>query len=219
MCFSATASFGASIALTGLGIASLKQVKEPAQYPFASIPLIFGIQQFFEGVVWMSATHTQWSGYQYTAAYGFLVIAQMVWPLLFPLAFQLIEKDLSRRKLIRLLQIPGVIVAAYFLYCLVSFSMEIKIVSHHVFYDIDFPRKLIPVAAGFYLAATVAPSFLSKDIRSKLIGGILLAGYLVARIFFQPSLISVWCFFGIACSIVVYVVIRTSKPNVRISPP
>ena len=96
MCFSATASFGASIVLTGIGVASLKQVKEPAQYPFASIPLIFGVQQFFEGVVWIASTNSQWSGYQYPAAYGFLVIAQMVWPLLFPLAFQGIVKDVLR---------------------------------------------------------------------------------------------------------------------------
>jgi hypothetical protein len=211
MCFSATASFGASIVLTGIGVASLKQVKEPAQYPFASIPLIFGLQQFFEGVVWMSATHPNWSGYQLPAAYGFLAIAQMVWPLLFPLAFQFIEKDLTRRKWIRLLQIPGIMIAAYFLYCLVSFSMEVKIVSHHVFYDIDFPRKLIPIAAGFYLASTVAPSFLSKDIRIKVIGGILLTGYLVARIFFQPSLISVWCFFGITIAVLVFLYLRKER--------
>jgi hypothetical protein len=216
MCFSATASFGASIVLTGIGVASLKQVKEPAQYPFASIPLIFGIQQFFEGVVWISATNSDWSGYHYPAAYGFLVIAQMVWPLLFPLAFQRIEKDVSRRKLIRLLQIPGIMIAAYFLYCLMTFSMEVKIISHHVFYDIDFPRKLIPIAAGFYLAATVAAPMFSTDNRVKFIGGILLAGYLVARIFFQPSLISVWCFFGIACSVVVYFVMRNPRPKVMV---
>lgn len=214
MCFSAAASFGASAILTGIGIASLKQVKEPAQYPFASIPLIFGVQQFFEGVVWVSATNNQWSGYQYPAAYGFLCIAQIVWPLLFPLAFQRIEKDLSRRKLIRLLQIPGIMIAAYFLYCLISFHMEVKIISHHVFYDIDFPRKLIPIAAGFYLAATIAAPLFSTDNRIKIIGVILLAGYLVARIFFQPSLISVWCFFGIACSIVVYLVLRNPRPKI-----
>lgn len=213
MCFSATASFGASIVLTGIGVASLKQVKESAQYPFASIPLIFGVQQFFEGVVWLSATHSEWSALQYPAAYGFLAIAQMVWPLLFPLAFQRIEKDVSRRKFIRLLQIPGIIIAAYFLYCLMSFSMEVKIISHHVFYDVEFPRTLIPIAAGFYLAATVGAPMISTDIRIKFIGGILLAGYLVARIFFQPSLISVWCFFGIACSIVVYFVLRNPRPK------
>lgn len=216
MCFSATASFGASVVLSGIGIASLKQVKEPAQYPFASIPLIFGVQQFFEGVVWVASANSQWSGYQYPAAYGFLVIAQMVWPLLFPLAFQRIEMDVSRRKFIRLLQIPGIMIAAYFLFCLINFSMEVKIISHHVFYDIDFPKKLIPIAAGFYLAATVGAPMISTDTRVKLIGVILLAGYLVARIFFQPSLISVWCFFGIACSVVVYFVLRNPRPKVLV---
>lgn len=214
MCFSAAASFGASAVLTGIGIASLKKVKEPAQYPFASIPLIFGVQQFFEGVVWISATNSDWSGLHYPAGYGFLMIAQMVWPLLFPLAFQRIEKDVSRRKWIKLLQIPGIMIAAYFLYCLITFNMEIKIINHHVFYDIEFPKTLIPIAAGFYLAATVGAPMISTDSRIKLIGVILLAGYLVARIFFQPSLISVWCFFGIACSVVVYLVLRNPRGEV-----
>ena len=211
MCFSAAASFGASAVLTGIGVASLKQVKEPAQYPFASIPLIFGIQQFIEGIVWVSSTHPEWAVLQEPASYGFLGVAQIIWPLLFPIAFSLMEKDSRRRNFMKLLQIPGIIIAAYFLYCLAFFSMETRIVSHHVFYDIDFPRKLIPIAAGFYLAATVAAPLFSTDYRIKVIGGILLAGYLVARIFFQPSLISVWCFFGIACSFVVYIVLRNPK--------
>lgn len=211
MCFSAAASFGASIALAGIGIASLKQVKAPAQYPFASIPLIFGAQQCMEGIVWIASSHPGWSDWLYPASYGFLAVAQMIWPLLFPIAFGLMEKDPGRRKFIRLLQIPGIIIAAYFLFCLISFNLETRITGHHVFYDIDFPRKLIPYAAGFYIAATIGPPLLSTDIRMKLMGVILLAGYLVARIFFQPSLISVWCFFGIAMSIVVYMVLRSQK--------
>jgi len=211
MCFSATASFGASIALTAIGIASYKQVKEPSQYPFASIPLIFGVQQFMEGIVWVSATHDAWAGFQAPASYGFIGIAQIIWPLLFPIAFSLVEKDMGRKRFIKLLQIPGIIIAAYFLYVLAFFNLDTRIINHHVFYDIDFPRKLIPYAAGFYLAATVVPPLLSKNSLIKLIGIILLAGYLVARIFFQPSLISLWCFFGIASSVVVYMVLRNAK--------
>lgn len=211
MCFSAAASFGASIALTGIGVASVRQVREKAQYPFAAIPLIFGFQQALEGVVWVSSTHTGWDKWLYPASYGFLAIAQMVWPLIFPLAFGLVEKDQDRKKFIMRLRIPGFIVAAYFLCCLVFFNMETRITGHHVFYDIDFPRMLIPYAAGFYLAATIAPPLLSTDWRIKMMGVILLAGYLVARIFFQPSLISVWCFFGIAVSALVYIVIRDQK--------
>jgi hypothetical protein len=211
MCFSAAASFGAGIALTGIGIASYSKVKEPSQYPFASIPLIFGIQQGFEGVVWLSATNPDWAPYQALASYGFLGVAQIIWPLLFPIAFSLMEKDESRKKIMKLLMIPGILIAGYFLYCLAAFNMETRIIQHHVFYDIDFPKALIPYAAGFYLAATVVPPLFSKEMRIKLIGIILLAGYLVARIFFQPSLISVWCFFGIGCSIVVYLVLLKQR--------
>ncbi len=211
MCFSAAASFGASIALTALGVASIRQVKEPSQFPFAGIPLIFGFQQFVEGVVWVSSTEVTLAGFQAPASYLFLVIAQVIWPILYPLAFLRLEKDINRKKILRLFVIPGIMTSAYFAYCLFTYSVETRIINHHVFYDLDFPFTLIPFAAGFYLTATVVPPLFSKDIRIKLIGIILIAGYLVARILFQPSLISVWCFFGVGVSILIYMILHKAN--------
>ena len=54
MCFSATASFVASGALSALGVATLRATQRKAEIPFATIPLLFGIQQFVEGVLWLS---------------------------------------------------------------------------------------------------------------------------------------------------------------------
>ena len=55
MCFSATASFISGTALCVIGVATLKQTKAPAEIPFALIPLLFGIQQLTEGVIWLSS--------------------------------------------------------------------------------------------------------------------------------------------------------------------
>lgn len=54
MCFSTTASFVAGTFLTVIGVASVKKVKGPGQLMFAVIPLVFAVQQFSEGFVWMS---------------------------------------------------------------------------------------------------------------------------------------------------------------------
>ncbi len=208
MCFSATASFGASIVLGVTSIATIRKVNTPSQYPFASIPFVFAIQQGIEGIVWLSLSHPEWEKYQHAASLAYLIIAQVVWSVFLPMTFLLFEKNPNRKKLIRPFLVPGIIVAVYFLYCLFSFQMVITNTDHHVFYNLDFPRLLIPFAAAFYLIATVIPPLLSKDIRIKLIGIVLLTSYIVARIFFQPSLISVWCFFAIVIGILVYLVMQ-----------
>lgn len=218
MCFSATASFVASAGLGVIGVAALKKVTDNQQKPLAAIPLVFAFQQFAEGVVWLSLTREGWEGFHYPASYLFLIIAQVIWPILFPMAFMYFETDAKRKKWLRLFIIPGVIVACYFLGILMLRDMDVTAEGHHVFYNIDFPKSLIPFAAGFYLAATVFPPMFSPDLRIKAIGAILLVSYLVARIFFQPSLISVWCFFAIAVSILMYLVIRSEQKELNMKP-
>ena len=57
MCFSASASFGAGIVLTGIGVASIKKSDTRSKSLFASIPLIFGIQQITEGFLWLALSN------------------------------------------------------------------------------------------------------------------------------------------------------------------
>ena len=54
MCFSATASFGASAVLGAIGIIAVAKAKTKPQRLFATIPLIFAVQQLTEGLLWLS---------------------------------------------------------------------------------------------------------------------------------------------------------------------
>lgn len=213
MCFSAEASFIASAGLCVLGVASIRKAKSPELVPFAAIPFLFGAQQFVEGIVWMSLNHEGWRPFTDPASTVFLLIAQVLWPIWMPYAFLRLEPDPARKKIIRLLMWPGCIVAGYFLYGLITFGRETVANNHHVFYKIDFPVPLIPVAAGCYLIATVLPPLLSRSMFVKLIGIILLGSYVIARLFFQPALISVWCFFAIVVSVVIYLELRRAQPT------
>src|SRR5687767_3355250 len=100
MCFSAGASFGAAIILGAIGVVSLKKVRAPAQIIFAGIPLLFGLQQFFEGLLWLTLTHASYSSWHTITTYVFLLFAQGLWPLWIPLSMFLIEPDKMRRKIL-----------------------------------------------------------------------------------------------------------------------
>ena len=208
MCFSATASFTSGVVLTGLGIVSLNQVKEDRQKPLAGIPLLFGIQQFVEGVLWLSLSDPDWAHMQTVAMYSFLVIAQAIWPIWLPVAFIMFEDDPNRKKWMKLFLGTGILIASYFIYCLINVDVKASILHHHIFYDIDFPKALIPVAAFFYVISTTVPQLISANQKIKWMGLAIFLFYVISRIFFQPNLISVWCFFGTLIGILVYFVLK-----------
>ena len=216
MCFSATASFGASVCLTGLGIASLRMARTPGQYGFAGIPLVFGVQQFAEGVVWLSLEHESMSSFSNAASLAFLIFAQVVWPIWLPTSFVMLEEDPKRRKILRLFLIPGIIVAFYFLYNLVTLPLVTEAIDHHVFYRLAFPITVVPYAAALYLSATLIPPLLSRTYKIQMIGVVLFASYVIARLFFQPSLISVWCFLAIVIGALVFLVLRDEKRRMEV---
>ena len=53
MCFSASASFIAGTSLSAVGVAALKRTEARTERPFAMIPMLFGIQQMTEGIIWL----------------------------------------------------------------------------------------------------------------------------------------------------------------------
>ena len=54
MCFSATASFAAGTALSAVGGLTLRKSQGKVELPLALVPLLFGVQQFSEGFLWLS---------------------------------------------------------------------------------------------------------------------------------------------------------------------
>lgn len=54
MCFSAGASFAGGVIITGIGVATFRELHKPLQLVFAIIPVFFGVQQFVEGFLWLT---------------------------------------------------------------------------------------------------------------------------------------------------------------------
>ena len=212
MCFSAGASITAGVLLTFAGTETLRKVHKPSQIVFACIPLFFALQQFSEGVVWLTIPHKGYADLQAVATYTFLVMAQFIWPILVPLSVLLMEKNKTRKKVLWSLFIVGVIVSIYYLHGLVVYHARAEISFMHINYKYkrNFQSPFSDIPTALYLIATLAPVFVSSVKRAYMLGVVTGLSAMVSVIFFNECLISIWCFFAAVVSFVIYYTIRES---------
>lgn len=140
MCFSAGASFGAGVVLTGLGMASVRKAAMETHWPFAGIPLIFGVQQITEGFLWLALTNPHYATYRLPAMYLFLFFAQVLWPVWVAFSMYKLEPDGTRRKAMLTLMGIGTVVSAYLAFCLLNFRVDAVILDHHISYHQHYPE-------------------------------------------------------------------------------
>jgi hypothetical protein len=196
MCFSATASFSAAGILALAGAATLSKARGPREWPLASVPLVFALQQGIEGLLWQTvpAGHPAGRG----LATSFAILALIVWPSFIPLAVGLAEKARKRRQLILALMGPGLAVAAYSVLDIWAHPYMAWPAPHSLVYinDSPFPWPLMLA----YLAAVCAPPLLSSSPAIRWFGIVVTFGLAITLGFFFVSLVSVWCFFAAIAS-------------------
>ncbi|MEV4887122.1 hypothetical protein MRBLMN1_005702 [Chitinophaga ginsengisegetis] len=211
MCFSAGASFGAGAILLGMGAACMYKAESTPQRVLAGIPLMFSIQQFDEGIVWLSLSDSNYLQWQQPAIRFFLFFAQVIWPVFVPLAMLLFEKDPVRKKLLRISLALGVSLGAYLLYCLFTYPVSAVVAGHHIRYDFTYPYTHGWYSGLLYFIPTVVSPLISGNRKLQLIGVVLLVSYLISKMFYGEYLISVWCYFAAFLSAVIYWVIVSGK--------
>lgn len=213
MCFSAEASFVAGTVLSIAGIASVNITQKKSQIVFAAIPLLFGIQQLTEGVLWLALQNEDWSHWKVPSAYVFLFFAQVVWPTWVPLSLLLLEKQSKQKKILYIFLAIGLIVSAYLFYRLATTTVLAEIVGSHIFYDLGIPAGMIVFLSPLYFVATVLTPFFTSIKKMWALGFLIFISYVITKIFFENYVISVWCFFGALISVVVYAIIFEIKKN------
>ncbi|MFM8437275.1 MAG: DUF6629 family protein, partial [Candidatus Kapaibacterium sp.] len=109
MCFSPTASFGSGIVLTGIGVATMTKVRTRNRLLFASIPFLFGVQQFAEGFVWMGLEDPGMRYVVGTATTVYLLFAHILWPSIVPLAVMSMEPQEQMRRRLRIPLVAGLL--------------------------------------------------------------------------------------------------------------
>ncbi|HET6993235.1 MAG TPA: DUF6629 family protein, partial [Bacteroidia bacterium] len=175
MCFSAGASFTSGAVLAVAGVASFRNAKSVSQKLFASIPLIFSIQQITEGFLWLSLGNNNMQGFQSPCTLIFLIIAQVIWPVWVPLSVGLLEKKESRKKIFFVLTFIGGTISAWISYCLFNFHVSASIDGYHIAYKLDFPASIHMVGGVSYFIVTVFSPLFSSVKKMPLLGALILA--------------------------------------------
>jgi hypothetical protein len=165
MCFCAEASLAASAVLIPAGGYCLTTAwqKAPRLWPLAAVPVLFGIQQFAEGLVWIGLER-QDDALIAWGARAFLFFALALWPFWFVFAGAVLETRPNRRRFLML----ATIAASgwlWFVYLPVALAdhggLTVQVVRHSIFYDYYrtgvFQVVSPTVVRLLYLASVVLP--------------------------------------------------------------
>lgn len=211
MCFSATASFTAGAVITAIGVAAELKAGKKSQRLFAAIPLIFGIQQIAEGFVWVALQRPDQLLTQQISAYFFLIVADVLWPVMIPASCLLMEGNPRKRKILRILVATGAVLSLYYACCLLFIRVTPEILNCHINYAGEFPHFLVIPAFLVYLVVTITPFFVSGIKGMPWLGVFLFLACVVSVIFYVQNVTSVWCFFAAILSIFIYLLISNEK--------
>lgn len=217
MCFSASASFIAGTTLSAVGVAALRNAKTKAELPFAMIPLLFGIQQLTEGVIWLTFQHYVPLMKLYMT-YVYSGFSHVLWPIYVPFAMGVMETVRWRRRAIFAFLGAGIPVALYLLYSIVSRPLNAEVIGNHIVYA--SPHFYLAPVMVLYLAATCVSCFFSSHGFVRLFGVLALLSFVAAYFVYVNALVSIWCFFAAMLSLLIYLHLRfRSLGGFPIEPP
>lgn len=210
MCFSATASFTASAILIPMGfLAVLRAKKYNSSYLFlAMIPFIFGIQQAFEGGVWLSITAGKPALAHYLSL-GYKFFAYFLWPGYFSLSLFFTETNKIRKKLLMVASILGFLLGAiiYFPILLDWVETGLTVEKYSLCYSMNLPEHQKYVYSLVYVGILLFSILVSSVPKLKIFAGMVLSSFIISAIWFEYGFVSVWCFFAALLSFYLIMII------------
>ena len=205
MCFSASASFIAGTSLSAIGVAALRKTEARTEQPFAMIPLLFGIQQITEGVIWVTFSHDA-PRLKQAMTYLYSGFSHALWPMYVPFAMGILEAVRWRKRTLFAFEAAGIAVGLYLLYYILTQPVVAEVVGKHIVYASPH-FYLLPVMV-LYLAATCVSCFFSSHGFVKLFGVLALSAFIAAYFVHVGALVSIWCFFAAILSLLIYLHLR-----------
>jgi hypothetical protein len=194
-------SFAAGTALLALGAVAVRRTRRVGEWPFALIPVWFGVQQFMEGGLWLVLDQPQQACLNKLLTQGFSAFSQVIWPIYIPLAVWLLEPAGWRRRAITWMALAGAAVSLFLLWYLLRVPAVAQVQGRHIAYI--FPHFHEPLATALYLLAACVSPLLSSFKAVRLFGLLATLSLLATATFYSQWLVSVWCFFAALLSSVI----------------
>lgn len=218
MCFSATASFSASLVIGTIGVATFKKSKNSNLKFLGAIPFLFAVQQFTEGFVWLSFTNSHFQFIQSYATTAFLFFAWVLWPILMPYSIFKTENPGLKKKINFYLFLLGSASGLHSVYTLITGNPQPLVNDFHIDYTVSasaFENKIQMIQQLTYVVVTVVPLFVSSLKGAKVLATANFIALVLAFVFFKHSLPSTWCFFAAILSGIIYWIITLETTRRR----
>jgi hypothetical protein len=208
MCFSAEVSFGASAILVTTGVLTIRKSNKKNQLFFAMIPILFGIQQFMEGWVWVSLQNEGYNIISTVSMFGFLIFAQLIWPVWVPLSAYTLETNKTRKLLITFSLALGIFLALLLGYRFFAYEVSASIEAKHIFYQVGHFKSTNWWSGIFYLLPALFPFIFSSHKKINILGYLMLLLFVISKVFYIRYMISTWCLFAGVLSIYIWFIVK-----------
>ena len=205
MCFSAGVSYAAAAILLPAGAVAMHRAyqRDRKYLPLATLPVLFGLQQLFEGFVW-TAGHSGNQSAVETFSLAYMFFSWLAWPIWVPLSTYFIE-PCRRRSIYLGFAMFGAMMGAlqYVPYFAHKGWLVTRFYDYAISYQgivlLDFimPRE---ISYPLYLFAIIAPLITSSIRNARIFGALIIVVVVTVYAFFSYAYISAFCFGGAVMS-------------------
>lgn len=212
MCFSPEVDLVAGVVVGAVGVESLRHVNRGSERVLAAFPIVLGVHQIVEALVWWGLDGTISAAIGRTATWIYLAIAFGVIPVLVPLAVATLDDPANRPRL-AVFAALGAAVTAVLLHALVRGPVAASIEGHHVAYRVDLPAGGLIVV--LYVIATCGSLMGSSNPRVRLYGAGNLVAVAALAALDRGALVSLWCAWAAVTSVAINLHLRSSTSPTR----
>jgi hypothetical protein len=209
VCFSPGADVVVGGIAVAVGVDALRHVREPRQILLASLPLLFGLHQIDEAVVWWGLQGQVSDSFERVSIWIYVVFALVAIPMLVPAAVFAVEPSADRRRVIKAFAVLGVAVGVSLGIALFRGSVDAVIDGRHIAYNVSAlgsGRELTALYVVAACGALIASSY--RDLAA--LGMLNLVAVPVLMWTTVNGFISVWCFWAALVSVLIDVHLRRS---------
>ncbi|MEV7600785.1 DUF6629 family protein [Kitasatospora sp. NPDC089797] len=200
MCWSAQADAVVGGAVAAVGVACLVRAARagrPQRLLLAALPLVLGVHQLVEALVWLGTEGELPSGLARAARTAWAVIALPLLPVLVPTGVRCAAgepghpADAGRRRALGLLALLGAAVAVPLAVAVATRPVTASPHGHTLGYAVGIPHSALLLAG--YLLTTVGSLLLSGDRLLRRLGLLTGAGAVVCALLWRFAFVSTWC--------------------------
>jgi len=199
MCFSPEASFTAAAILVPAGLAAITRAyRTDRRYlPISVLPILLGIQQAVEGIIWVSGGDPDRVKF---LSLAYMFFTWLAWPVWTPLSLYFLEPARRKPVFVVFAILGGVLGSAqYFPYFAHDNWLVTKFLAHSISYQGNELFDYIigrPATYILYVSFVVGPLLLSSHLHIRIFGLLVFSVLVITYIFFAYAYISVFCYGG-----------------------